>query len=360
MSTRTSFDQLVNITGHAESRNRDYDAAGRPVRSPKGALYRMQTMPTTAGDPGYGVRPARNSSPEEFNRVGRDYLAAMLKRYGSMDKAWAAYNGGPGRLDRALAGGGDWLRRMPPETRKYVANNMKSLKAGQSMDEDEIDREAGGDTGGLGVVGLSAGGGGGLGISQELMGLQKEIISSQERQRQTRAQQLQEATRLLQERRLGPSRTEQLLQLSAAFLQPRQYKGFGATLQNVLPVLAQQQATERQGKDLRAEELMKLQHAYQNAEAEGETASLKARADLLKIAQQANKPQWARTVDPTSGEVTLTPVYANGAGGGQAPGVEPADIRTLLTNPKGLPREVLVQFFNRRYGEGAAEKLLGE
>lgn len=342
MSTRTPFDQLVNITGHAESRNRDYDAAGRPVRSPKGALYKMQTMPATAGDPGYGVKPARSNSPEEFNRVGRDYLAAMLKRYGSMDKAWAAYNGGPGRLDRALAGGGDWLRRMPRETRDYVTNNMRTLKAGQlkagqPMDEDEIDGETGG-TGGLGVVALSSGGG--LGISQELLGLQKEIISSQERQRQTRAQQLQEATRLLQERRLGPSRTEQLLQLSAAFLQPRQYKGFGATLQNVLPVLAQQQATERQGKDTRTEELMRLQHAYQNAEAEGETSSLKARADLLKIAQQAGKTSYSANAG--TGEVFDTRTGF--------PKPRPEHIAALLQNPNKA------RDYDIKFGPGAAAR----
>jgi hypothetical protein len=36
---------------------------------------------------------------------------------------WAAYNAGPGAVDRAEKVGGDkWLSRLPAETRKYVSN----------------------------------------------------------------------------------------------------------------------------------------------------------------------------------------------------------------------------------------------
>lgn len=291
---RIPFEHLVGITADTESRNRDYDARGRPVVSPKGARFKMQVMPSTARDPGFGIRPARDDSPEEYNRVGREYLAAMARKYGSMDKAWAAYNGGPGRLDRVGSVGG-----MPRETRDYVAKNMKALGAGNGKPmEDEEEQDTGG-TGEVGGLPVTRPGGGGL--SADILGLQKEIMSSQERQRQMRAQQLQQATQMLQERRLGPSETEKLLQLSAAFLQPRQYKGFGATMQNVLPVLAQQQATERQGQNSRAEELMKLQHAYQNADAEGEMKSLDARGKLIKLAQQANKRRGG--FNPISGDL---------------------------------------------------------
>lgn len=333
------MNDLVEITAQAESRNRDYDAQGRPVRSPKGAMYAMQVMPSTARDPGFGIRPARNNSPEEYNRVGREYLAAMVKKYGSLPEAWAAYNGGPGRLDRVSSGGGDAVQRMPRETRDYVAKNMNALGPRKSRPmDDEDDMEGEGteyvpmdqrDGKSLAVKGF----GGGLGA--ELLGLQKEIISSQERQRTMRQQQLAEATRLLQERRLGPSRTEQLLQLSAAFLQPRQYKGFGATLQNVLPVLAQQQATERTGKDARAEELMKLQHMYQNNEAEGETASLKARMDLLKLAGQASKarpgfnPITGALVDMNTGE----PIEA------ELPVLTPEQVAAASQDPANKGRE---------------------
>lgn len=52
----------------------------------------------------------------------------MQRRYkGDPAMMWAAYNAGPGRLDQALAGGGDWLSRMPTETQNYVRRNMRKL-----------------------------------------------------------------------------------------------------------------------------------------------------------------------------------------------------------------------------------------
>jgi soluble lytic murein transglycosylase len=37
----------------------------------------MQLMPGTAADPGFGVAPAKDGSPQENVRVGKDYLGAM-------------------------------------------------------------------------------------------------------------------------------------------------------------------------------------------------------------------------------------------------------------------------------------------
>lgn len=128
---RATFDSagMVGITAQSESGNRDY-VNGRPVVSPAGARYAMQTMPATARDPGFGVRPAQNDSPAEFNRVGREYLAAMMRRYGNDPaKAWAAYNWGPGNLDNAIRKHGKrWLDRAPAETRAYVARNVRALR----------------------------------------------------------------------------------------------------------------------------------------------------------------------------------------------------------------------------------------
>lgn len=83
--------------------------------SPVGALGRMQVMPATAADPGFGVEPARDGSDAENVRVGTDYYNAMLRKYGGNEKlALAAYNAGPGAVDKY---GG-----VPPykETQDYV------------------------------------------------------------------------------------------------------------------------------------------------------------------------------------------------------------------------------------------------
>ena len=126
-----------------------YGKDGNLLESPKGAKGEMQVLDGTNTDPGFGVKPARDNSPEERARVGRDYLQAMLKRYqGDPALAWAAYNAGPGRVDAALKNAGkpvmvdanadpnapkqiSWLSLMPKETQNYVAKNMAALSGGQ-------------------------------------------------------------------------------------------------------------------------------------------------------------------------------------------------------------------------------------
>lgn len=106
------------------------ESGGNPnAVSPKGARGRMQVMPGTARDPGFGIRPS-NGSPADDERVGREYRATMQDRYGGDPaKMWAAYNWGPGNLDRAIQRHGEnWLQAAPAETRNYVQNNLRQLR----------------------------------------------------------------------------------------------------------------------------------------------------------------------------------------------------------------------------------------
>lgn len=130
----SDFERMKNITRRAESGNSRYGKDGQLLTSAKGAQGEMQVMPFTARDPGYGVKPAQNDSPEELARVGNDYLAAMLREYkGDPAKAWAAYNAGPGAtqdaIDEAQKTGKDWLSYLPQETQHYVATNMKDYNS---------------------------------------------------------------------------------------------------------------------------------------------------------------------------------------------------------------------------------------
>lgn len=120
---RSQSRALQQVVEHIESGGQRFGKDGQLLTSPKGAQGEMQVMPGTARDPGFGVVPARDSSPEELARVGRDYLTAMQQRYpDDAAKALAAYNAGPGAVDAAIkAHGADWLAHVPEETQKYVA-----------------------------------------------------------------------------------------------------------------------------------------------------------------------------------------------------------------------------------------------
>lgn len=124
--------QLINamlpITRSTESNNRDFKTDGTAVTSNKGARYAMQVMPATARKPGFGITPAREDTPEEYNRVGTELLQKLTEKYGDPAKAWAAYNAGSGRVDHAIAKHGDgWLNALPAETQNYVQKNVAAL-----------------------------------------------------------------------------------------------------------------------------------------------------------------------------------------------------------------------------------------
>lgn len=118
------FERLNNIiVGDLEGGG----SIAHPRVSPKGARGPQQVMPDTARDPGFGIRKS-NGTPEDDARLGRQYTAAMLGKYGEPDLALAAYNWGPGNLDKAIAKHGEnWFDHAPRETQEYVVKGMTKL-----------------------------------------------------------------------------------------------------------------------------------------------------------------------------------------------------------------------------------------
>jgi soluble lytic murein transglycosylase len=112
--------------------------------SEAGARGLMQLMPATAERmaeaAGIVYDSARLSRDPMYNaRLGTEYLARMLDRYdGSYVLATAAYNAGPGRVDKWLDAFGDprragtdavtWIESIPfTETRNYVMRVLEAL-----------------------------------------------------------------------------------------------------------------------------------------------------------------------------------------------------------------------------------------
>lgn len=84
------------------------------AKSSAGALGVMQLMPKTAKE--LGVNPL---DPMENIQGGISYLKKMYAKYQDPALAAAAYNAGPGRVDRALRSEGG-IGNLPRETRNYM------------------------------------------------------------------------------------------------------------------------------------------------------------------------------------------------------------------------------------------------
>lgn len=115
--------------------------------SPAGAAGLWQFMPATARWLGLGITPLidQRFDPYAATPAALDFLAGLHRQFGSWFLALAAYNGGPGRVERAIReyGGGAprdddlFLRirgRLPAETRDFIP---KFLAAARMANEPE-------------------------------------------------------------------------------------------------------------------------------------------------------------------------------------------------------------------------------
>lgn len=137
------------------------DRNGNPLTSPKGAVGIAQVMPDTAkyvvtkiwGKPWDAETEARYRTDMAFNKaIGLAYFQEQVQTYGGdLSKAYAAYNAGPGRVDKAVKAASlarndpnfrgplydgkgdplDWRSYLPAETSAYVVKASKGYDSGQ-------------------------------------------------------------------------------------------------------------------------------------------------------------------------------------------------------------------------------------
>lgn len=114
----------------------------RAAVSHAGARGIMQLMPgtarETAGKLGLGYNPASLTTDTDYNiQLGSHYFARMYAMYGSYPLAVAAYNAGPGNVNKWLRANGDprsggvdmvdWVEKIPIfETRNYVQRVLEN------------------------------------------------------------------------------------------------------------------------------------------------------------------------------------------------------------------------------------------
>lgn len=147
-------ERAFNIAVGTESNGRQFDASGKPLTSPKGAVGIAQVMPDTAPEAaklaGLPWDENRYKTDPAYNKaLGLAYFQKQLQDFGGdLQKAYAAYDAGPGAVKKAeqwekdaltTAYGGDpsnntkktWLDFLPKETQDYVAKNLQAFNAGQ-------------------------------------------------------------------------------------------------------------------------------------------------------------------------------------------------------------------------------------
>jgi soluble lytic murein transglycosylase-like protein len=115
-----------------ESGGKQFAADGKPLTSKAGAIGVAQVMPGTGPEAarlaGLPWDETRYKNDPAYNEaIGRAYMNAQLKRFGGdVQKALAAYNAGPGRVESLVEKHGEnWLQYAPAETKDYVSKISK-------------------------------------------------------------------------------------------------------------------------------------------------------------------------------------------------------------------------------------------
>ena len=116
--------------GTLEKKFETESSKGKRLVSASGALGPMQFLSGTAQQ--YGLNRDNVMDLDASTEAAAHYLYDLKKQFGSWDKAEAAYNWGPGNLQKDLTAHGDkWLNFAPAETQKYVqAHQLSSRGAG--------------------------------------------------------------------------------------------------------------------------------------------------------------------------------------------------------------------------------------
>ena len=151
----------------------------------------------------------------------------------------------------------------------------------------------------------------------------------------------------LEEKRYGPSFSERMFQLSAALAQPTSRRGFGGILENITPVLAAQEKTQREGEISRREALEQLdkdRFAQRVGLAKQDVTTALA---MAKLEAMANKSPTMKSVIVENGK-SFDPISG-------APIVQPNETAwaDLVSDPSQSNYDDFIQEFGPRFAEQA-------
>lgn len=136
MGANLTTDMVWNAQIYQESEGKQFGPSGQPLTSSAGAIGVAQVMPATgpiaAKYAGIPWDPVKFKTDKDYNmRLGRAYMDAQVSTFGSVQLGLAAYNAGPGAVQKWLRKYGDprrgeisideFVAKIPyTETREYV------------------------------------------------------------------------------------------------------------------------------------------------------------------------------------------------------------------------------------------------
>jgi hypothetical protein len=175
---------------------------------------------------------------------------------------------------------------------------------------------------------------------------QRALIEAPQREK------LEAYTKALRERRTGPTASERLYALGAAFLQPTAYKGIAGTLANVSPVLAAQQKARREAEEAQKELALKYDLDLAKMTADEKMKMLEGQTDLRSkiLTLAAKSPKQPPRVILDTQSVTRHPYYGTE--------IKPPSIQSIA-RLKANPTEQEMALFDEQFGYGAHELILG-
>lgn len=141
-----AYDDIINAEAQRNQVDPDLlrammrqESGGNPTAVSKaGASGLMQLMPATAKELGV----SNIFDPQQNIAGGAKYVRQLIDKYGNVDHAVQAYNVGPGKFDKFLAGE---IKSLPQETVQYgdkVSANFANLKKGIMPQENAANVDA--------------------------------------------------------------------------------------------------------------------------------------------------------------------------------------------------------------------------
>lgn len=173
-------------------------------------------------------------------------------------------------------------------------------------------------------------------------------------------QRYEEGRQRIEQMRLGPTRSEQLMAISQALLSPSPYRNrFKGTLANLSQVAGPMLGANRKAELQRAEMLRQLTEQYEDRALTAQSKTAELQAGLAKALRPRNR---SFMIDPTTGKMYDRSTLQRVTPPSDIPQRDIEALRTYLADPQASRENKMITLrnFQRTYGVDPIALLNGE